>query len=189
MSSFEATAIDRPGVRDRILDAATELFYNDGINATGVDLIAARAAVSKRTLYKYFPSKFDVVEQYLQRLVDVLPDPRQLDLDTPRARVLSLFEVPRRGDGRMRGCPFHNAAVEAASTMPEIAAFVQIQKKTFVETIVDLCRDLGTADAQSLGHQIALVYEGAAALSTSVDDVEPWMCARALVESLLDRAV
>ncbi|GAA2059854.1 TetR/AcrR family transcriptional regulator [Williamsia deligens] len=189
MTSAASTTPGQPAIRERILGAATELFYVDGINATGVDLIAARAAVSKRTLYKYFPSKVDLVEQYLRRLVDLRTDPRTLDVDGPRERVLSLFVLPQRGDGRMRGCPFHNAAVEAASEMPEVAAFVQTQKNAFAAMIVDLCRELGADDPRALGHQIALLYEGAAALSTSVDDVEPWACARSMVESLLDRAV
>lgn len=56
------------GARQRILKAAAELFYCEGINATGVELIANKASVSKRTLYQHFPSKSALVEEYLRGL-------------------------------------------------------------------------------------------------------------------------
>lgn len=182
------TSTISPGVRDRILGAAMELFYVEGINATGVDLIATRAGVSKRTLYKYFPSKVDLVEHYLRTLVELRTDPRTLGLDGPREKLLTLFVMPEPDGGRMRGCPFHNAVVEAASEMPGVTAFVHDQKQAFAALIVDLCRDLGADDPDTLGQQIALLYEGAAALSTSLDAVDPWACARTTVEMLIDQA-
>ncbi|MGJ0119790.1 TetR/AcrR family transcriptional regulator [Williamsia sp. MIQD14] len=186
MTSTTSTATS--GVRDRILGAAMELFYVDGINVTGVDLVASRAQVSKRTLYKYFPSKVNLVEQYLARLVQIALEPWEAEAEGPRDRLMALFTVPERGTGRMRGCPFHNAAVEAASAMPEIADFVHEQKHAFAQAIIGLCRDLGVADPDVLGLRIALLYEGAAALSTSLDSVEPWRQARSTVELLLEAA-
>lgn len=187
----EATRTDSPqrggrGARDRILASAAELFYVEGINATGVDLIASRADVSKRTLYKYFPSKTALVEQYLAFVREMVIDPRAADADGPRERLMLLFEVPEPGEGRMRGCPFHNAAVEAAAVMPEVADFVHVQKQAFAAAIIDLCRDYGAADPDLVGHQIALLYEGAAALSTSLNDPQAWVYARTTAETLLD---
>ncbi len=176
------------GARDRILVAAMELFYVDGINATGVDLIASKADVSKRTLYKHFPSKTVLVEQYLARIRELAVDPRAADADGPRERLMLLFEIPEPGFGRMRGCPFHNAAVEAAGVMPDVVNFVHLHKQAFAAAIIDLCRDYGAVDPDMLGRQIALLFEGAAALSTSLDDRAPWSCARATVETLLDQS-
>lgn len=163
-----------------------ELFYTDGINATGVDLVAARAGVSKRTLYKYFPSKVNLVEQYLTRMFEFVVEHQKVQTGTARQRLSALFAVPQAGGGQMRGCPFHNAAVEAAAVMPEVAEFVHRQKEAFAASIVAICRDLGVEDPDLLGGRIALIYEGAAALSTSLDAVEPWARAGALVEMLLD---
>jgi AcrR family transcriptional regulator len=56
------------GARQRILNAASELFYLEGINATGVERVASKASVSKRTLYQHFPSKTTLAEEYLRRL-------------------------------------------------------------------------------------------------------------------------
>ena len=106
------------GARQRILDAAVKLFYADGINATGVERLASEASVSKRTLYQHFPSKEAVVEEYLRHIRAGVGDPVQPDSAaskrSPKSRILALFEVPPGGEGPLRGCPFHNAAVEAA---------------------------------------------------------------------------
>src|SRR5690349_4659564 len=111
------------GARRRILDTATQLFYHEGINATGVERLASEASVSKRTLYQHFPSKTAVVEEYLRAIQQGVGDPIQPGPDAdnrdPRARILALFDSPPAG-GPIRGCPFHNAAVEAAEVMPEV---------------------------------------------------------------------
>jgi AcrR family transcriptional regulator len=178
------------GARLRILAAAAELFYCEGINATGVDLIASRASVSKRTLYQHFPSKAALVEEYLRQLrqgaseADGTPAAA-----TPRAQLLALFELTDAGDVRMRGCPFHNAAVEAAGAMPGVERIVHLHKRDYVDGLTELAREAGAADPEMLGNQIALLYEGAAALSTSLNDPTPWAQARATAEVLIDQAV
>ena len=54
--------------KDRILEAATELFYRRGVNATGIDLIISEAGIAKATLYNNFESKEVLVAKYLERL-------------------------------------------------------------------------------------------------------------------------
>ncbi len=177
------------GARKRILDAAADLFYREGINATGVDRLAAAAAVSKRTLYQHFPSKSAVVEEYLRSLQEHIADPvnpRTRDSErSPRDRLLALFER-RVPPGRLRGCPFHNAAVEAAETMPDVQDIVHQQKRDYIDGIVRLAEQVGGRDPEQLGHQLAVLYEGAAALATSLDDPAPWVHARRAAEVLLD---
>lgn len=158
------------GARQRILKAAAELFYCEGINATGVELIANKASVSKRTLYQHFPSKSALVEEYLRGLrqaageADKMPKASNA---TPRERLLALFDRPNRGDGRMRGCPFHNAAVEAAGEMPGVERIVHSHKRDYIKGLARLAREAGAAHPRSLGNQLAVLFEGAAALSTS----------------------
>jgi len=178
------------GARRRILAAAAELFYFEGINATGVDLIATRASVSKRTLYQHFPSKAALVEEYLRQLRQEAGDAEGTPAQTsPRARLLALFELADGVDARMPGCPFHNAAVEAAGVMPAVERIVHLHKRDYVDGLTELAREAGAADPEMLGNQIALLYEGAAALSTSLNDPAPWAQARATAEVLIDQAV
>src|ERR1700761_3141957 len=88
------------GARQRILDTATELFYRDGINATGVERLAAESLVSKRTLYQHFPSKTAVVEEYLRSIEDRVPSPAANSGDqTPRERLLAVFQAPTARSG------------------------------------------------------------------------------------------
>lgn len=181
------------GARQRILNAASELFYCEGINATGVDRIASRASVSKRTLYQHFPSKATLVEEYLRHLQK---DIGEVETASPgmsssraRARLLALFELSDAGDGRMRGCPFHNAAVEAAGAMPGVEHIVHLQKRDHIDGLTRLAREAGAADPDMLGNQIALLYEGASGLSTSLNDPAPWALARASAEALIDQAL
>jgi AcrR family transcriptional regulator len=181
------------GARARILTAASELFYFEGINATGVERIASRAAVSKRTLYRHFSSKTALVEEYLRRLrqeTATAEGPSAQTVDpTPRAQLLALFELSDTGDGRMRGCPFHNAAVEAAGTMPGVEYIVHAHKRDYADGLTQLAREAGAADPEMLGNQVALLYEGACGLSTSLNDPAPWARARAAAETLIDQAM
>ncbi len=189
MSKQHATIKGGRGARQRILDAAAELFYREGINATGVERLAAESAVSKRTLYQHFPSKTAVVEEYLRSIephvAKLLHDAHQ----TPRQRMLTVFDAPITAGGPLRGCPFHNAAVEAAGAMPGVHDIVRASKRSFAEKLTELAEEAGAVDPQLLGQQLAVLYEGAAALATSLNDSTPWAHARAAAETLIDQAV
>lgn len=180
------------GARQRIMAAATKLFYLDGINATGVERLAAEATVSKRTLYQHFPSKDAVVEEYLRVIQQHVGDPLKPSPEdlrrTPRARILALFETPSP-TGQMRGCPFHNAAVEAAESMPEVHEIVHAHKMSYINGVAKLAKEAGADNPKLLANQLAVLYEGAAALSTSLDDPTPWTHARKAAQTLIDQAV
>ena len=181
------------GARQRILDAAAELFYREGINATGVERLAAESSVSKRTLYQHFPSKTAVVEEYLrsieQRVADSALPGADASNQTPRERLLAVFEAPTSRGGPLRGCPFHNAAVEAAGAMPGVKGIVRASKRSFIDGLTELAKRAGAADPQLLGNELGVLYEGAAALATSLDDSSPWAPAHAAAETLIDHAV
>jgi AcrR family transcriptional regulator len=185
-----ATTTGGRGARQRILAAAAELFYREGINATGVERLAAEASVSKRTLYQHFPSKTAVVEEYLrsieQRVADAVIHPDN-DL-TPRERMLAAFDG-HTAVGTFRGCPFHNAAVESAGTMPGVQDIVRTSKLGFADWLTQLAEQAGAADPRQLGNQLAVLYEGAGALATSLDDPEPWARAKKAAEVLIDHAL
>jgi AcrR family transcriptional regulator len=177
------------GARQRILDAAAELFYRDGINATGVERLAAESSVSKRTLYQHFPSKTAVVEEYLRSIEHRVANPVDNVHQTPRDRLLAVFQPPMSRGGPLRGCPFHNAAVEAAGAMPGVQEIVRASKLSFINGLTELAEQAGAADPQLLGSELGVLYEGAAALATSLDDASPWTQARAAAETLIEQAV
>jgi AcrR family transcriptional regulator len=177
------------GARQRILDAAAELFYTEGINATGVERLAAESSVSKRTLYQHFPSKTAVVEEYLRSIEERVGNLAGDAGLPPRERLLAVFKTPPPRGGPLRGCPFHNAAVEAAGAMPGVQEIVRANKRNFVNVLVELAKQAGAADPQRLGSELGVLYEGAAALATSLDDSSSWAHARAAAETLIDQAI
>lgn len=181
------------GARQRILDTAAELFYREGINATGVERLATESSVSKRTLYQHFPSKAAVVEEYLRSIEQSVGNPSQLGAhaadQTPRERLLALFDIPIAGVAPVRGCPFHNAAVEAAGAMPRVQSIVRANKRNFIDGVTELAKQAGAGDPRLLGNQLAVLYEGAAALATSLDDASPWALAHTAAETLIDQAL
>ena len=188
LTEKEPTRRGGRGARTRILNAASELFYFEGINATGVGRIASKASVSKRTLYQHFPSKTAVVEEYLRQLrqeAGAEGTSAEKPETTPRAQLLALFDIEDGGDARMRGCPFHNAAVEAAGVMPAVEHIVHLHKRDYLDGLIHLARQAGAADPEMLGNQVAVLYEGASALSTSLNDPAPWARARAAAEALI----
>ena len=178
------------GARERILTAATTLFSREGINATGVERLTDHAHVSKRTFYQHFSSKNELVEEYLRRIHEAGGATSEQAIDTPdaspRARILAIFDC---GPGdRFRGCPFHNAAVEAADTMPGVEDIVHEHKLDFTARLIRAAGEAGARDPYQLGNQLAVLFEGARALATSLNDTSPLLHARSAAETLIDAA-
>jgi AcrR family transcriptional regulator len=184
-------AVSSANARERILSVAGSLFYCEGIHATGVERIAEEAHASKRTMYQHFPSKTQLVEEYLRRIHDTGGMPNEKALDavraSPRNRLLAIFDSPPTN--RFRGCPFHNAAVEAADQMPGVHEVVHQHKLQFITRLTEVAAEAGAKDPYQLGHQLAVVFEGATALATSLNDTAPLLHARSAAEVLIDAAV
>jgi AcrR family transcriptional regulator len=153
--------------RDRLLTSAGELFYAQGITATGVDQVVAAAGVSKPTLYAHFRSKSDLVAAVLERRhaqrVQNLKAWVEAASDDPRERLLAVFDwlaVFYRTEG-VRGCAFLNAAAEVAQ--PETAAreVAGRAKRWMAQYLAELAAASGLADPVELGAQLLMVIDGA----------------------------
>ena len=183
------------GARERILRAAVELFSGDGIHATGIAKLAEVAHVSTRTLYQHFPSKEALVSAYLQRiesdgaiLGETVLERRDL---SARERLLRLFAERPAGSPSarvVRGCPMHNTAVESAGTLPEASAAVERHKREFAARLVETAAEAGAPQPEILGRQLAVLFEGARALSTSLNDMGPLEDAEELAKTLIEGA-
>jgi AcrR family transcriptional regulator len=191
MSVSTAHRLGGRGARERIERAAARLFYRYGIHATGVELIAHEANVSKRTLYQHFASKNDLVDDYLRRMEARGGSPNERRLFdaglAARERLLGIFELPRTEV--LRGCPFHNAAVESAGALPSTDEIVRAHKQEFTRALVAVAHEAGAADPHLLGQQLAVLFEGATAMATSLNDTAPVVHARAAAATLIDAAL
>ncbi|MBE5477952.1 hypothetical protein E3G68_005306 [Mycobacteroides abscessus] len=175
------------GARERIAAAAARLFYRQGINATGVDALITEANVSKRTFYQHFPSKGSLVEAYLRAIDEhggsQMEQRLELDL-APRERLLAIFDAT--ATQRFRGCPFHNAVVESADTHPAVDDIVRAHKQKFAERLCGIATRAGARDPWLLSQQILVLFEGATALATTLNDTAPLMHARSAAAELID---
>jgi AcrR family transcriptional regulator len=180
------------GARERILEAAAELFYGHGVNSTGLAELAETAHVSKRTLYQHFPTKDALIEACLRRFQDdqVLGNELMLQrTDLPaRDRLLALF-APPNGELPLRGCLYSNTAVEIADPEHPVRAFVAAHKRDFAARAAVIAGEAGAADPGALGDQLAVLFDGASARAAALNDTVPYAHARAVAEILIAQAV
>ncbi|MEU0116247.1 hypothetical protein ABZ137_21685 [Streptomyces bobili] len=100
-----------------------------------------------------------------------------------------LVEPTSRPDGEVRGCPFHNAVVEAAGTTPEVAELVEQHKREFTRRLAEVAAEAGARAPETLARQLALLCEGTRAPSTSLNDTQPAHDAHELAKTLIDQAI
>ncbi|KQW53255.1 hypothetical protein ASC77_02890 [Nocardioides sp. Root1257] len=152
--------------RQRILETADRLFYDEGIHAVGIQRIIAEASVTRVTLYRHFPSKDDLVAAYLDRRSAW--DHDQVDgviaayADDPRAALTELAAVLTRDDfgGVSRGCPFINASAEFTGT--HISRVYAREIRTWVTArFEELLRRLDHRTPRATAQQLMMVRTGA----------------------------
>ncbi|MGW7530145.1 TetR/AcrR family transcriptional regulator [Streptomyces sp. NPDC054783] len=187
------------GARERILQAAATLFYEEGIHATGVARLVETAEVSTRTFYQHFPTKTALVEEYLRTYETGLAQQIEQKLTreglTPQDQLLALFTMIAEtfpgpsGAVSTRGCPLHNAAVEAAGHMPDVRELVHQHKNGITEQLTAIAARAGAAAPEQLGRQLTVLLEGATALSTSLDSPCPRHDALEAARVLIDHAL
>ncbi|MEU6841486.1 TetR/AcrR family transcriptional regulator [Streptomyces sp. NPDC046716] len=161
---------DRPDLTPaalRVLDTASRLFYERGIHAVGVDLIAAEAGVTKKTLYDRFGSKEQLVVDYLAtrdaRWRDFLAghhDPADLG---PAERILAVFDASQEWMAAHsgKGCSMVNAHAEISDPAHPAYAVITGQKRWMLELFTRLAHDVSPDASRELGRSLMLLHEGA----------------------------
>ena len=155
-------------LKERILQSASELFYRQGIRATGVDAIVKAAGTTKMSLYHYFPSKNDLVLAHLQTSADTMRERILTGIaehaHEPKARLLAVFDI----FGELlelegfRGCPFINSATEAGAGDEE--AFKQVSAdfyRQFCLRLTELAAAAAARQPDMLARQLILLISGA----------------------------
>ena len=166
---------DEPTPRDRLLAATLELTYAGGVEATGVDAIAARASVTKRTLYRRFGSKDALVGAALAALDEAALAALTAAVDRRIAKgarpVDALFATLARlfAGEAYRGCAFLNASLEVADRDHPVHAATRSHTDGRRALVSRLCGEEGVADA-AVVDGVVLLVEGAFALSAARRD-------------------
>lgn len=163
-----ATATTRggPATRQRIIDAATELFYANGLRAVSADRIIDKVGITKVTFYRHFPTKEDLIVAYLEKRAAW----ERAAVQGARAAAgnpLGAFQMIADGIGQescspgFRGCPFINAAAEYPDPEHPVRLVVDAHRRWFKDATQELLDELGVADSSRKADQLIMLRDGA----------------------------
>jgi AcrR family transcriptional regulator len=180
--------------RERILEAASQLFEQSGIQATGVDSLIKSAGVAKATFYRHFPSKDDLVVAWLR-------DPRTRWMDRVRAQVEasrpepgeaipSFFEAVvewLEAEG-YRGCPYLNTAIEIGEPTHPARVVIREYLQEVEDYLADLAAAAGYRHPRMLATELHTLLAGAISLAVARRSGASALIAREAALSLLKTA-
>jgi AcrR family transcriptional regulator len=191
--SEQAAVYEPLSARDRLLAAANELFYEEGVNTVGIDRIIEKAGVAKASLYNIFGSKDALVRAYLlgrheAHRTRIL---QQIEaLPTARAKLLGIFDEMHdcASQPGFKGCAFVRASAETRAGSC-VKAVCEESRAWLMDLLRSLASDIGAGDPDMLARQIMVVYDGAAVAGQMgihmSGDRSAARLARAVVEQLL----
>lgn len=193
MEAKKSSEPERRSARERLLAAADELFYEGGIHTVGIDRVIERAGVAKASLYDAFGSKDELIRAYLQRRHEARKERLAARLEvraTPRERLLGVFDAMEEtlAQPGFRGCAFARAGAESRPGSG-IKAVCDDARGWMRELFAGLAREAGAADAEALGRQLQLLYDGALVAAQMDDRAGVAAAARAAAATLLDASV
>ena len=184
--------------REHILAVAADLFYWEGVHATGVDTVAAKADVAPTTLYRLFASKDALVAAYVERCSaayrERLTAASAPSAGTPRARILAVFDVfaAEALSDACRGCPFVMVLAEFPDAEHPAhqgaVAHKAWVRDLLLELVRELAQDTPVADPAALADELALLAEGVYGSVQSLGATGPARLGRTCAEILLDVA-
>lgn len=155
-------------MREQILFVATGLFDSRGIHASGVDTIIAESGIAKSTLYRYFPSKEQLITAYLRDKSDRFYEWINTRLSSKKADSIEiLYELCELVEQwistpNFHGLPFHVASAEFPDPTHPINSFSLELSKDFQNYISRIAELAGVKDPDTLGQQLTIIFEGGA---------------------------
>lgn len=178
-STVSVSANSQTPPRERILAAASDLFYRHGIRAVGVEAIAEAAGTNKMTLYRHFDSKDELVAEYLRRLAAnagrFWDDLAAAHPGDPRGQLRGWLAAMEAHvvDADQRGCALANAAVELPEKDHPARRVIEEFKGAQRDRLVTLCGAIGIGDPEMLADELFLLLEGARASVQSLGPQGP----------------
>ena len=192
-STVDATVKRSP--RERLLAAADELFYAEGVQSVGIDRVIERAGVAKASLYSTFGSKEELVRAYLEGMPRASAQPGARAAiheagDDPVEQILAVFDAQA---SRFRRPTFHGCAFVMASAEAPPNGGIDLATESYRADLrglfVELSRNAGASDPESLASQLHMLYDGAN-LSVRLDgDPEVASTERAAAATLVAAAL
>ncbi len=153
--------------RQQILEVASRLFYREGFRAVGVDTIVEQSGVAKMTLYRYFPSKDDLIVAYLEqsnnKFWQWFDESISSHLDAPRDQLIALFQAlgTQTITSSCHGCSFQTAAAEFPEPQHPGHRVALAHKQAVRARLYDLATKAGATSPGALADQLLLLMDGA----------------------------
>jgi AcrR family transcriptional regulator len=178
--------------RERVSRAAYELFSRDGVRAVGVDAVIARAGTAKMTLYRNFPSKDDLIIDFLQRREQLwtrewLQAESQRRGDTPRDKLLAIFDVFSEWFERpdFEGCAFLTTMIEFNDSDHPVHQAAVSHLANIRSYIEELAKAAGISDPSSFARKWHILMKGSI-MAAHEGDADAASRAREMGELLLE---
>ncbi|MDT0466878.1 TetR/AcrR family transcriptional regulator [Streptomyces gibsoniae] len=161
-----ATQIRKTKSEERILAAAADLFYANGLRGVGIDQVIEASGVAKSTLYAHFRTKEQLVAEYLRRTDDSwmaqMQSAAERAGDDAREQLVGLFDALTAAFDRhgFFGCPFVSAAVEAEAGSEALAITLRHTERRQA-WLTEVSVEAGAEAPESLARHIGLLVDGA----------------------------
>jgi len=173
--------------RERIVETASRLFYTQGYNSTGINQVIKEAEIAKASLYQYFPSKEDLLLEYLHVTALSTNDALQKIVDkhnTPIKKVLALFDflIDFSVQREFQGCNFLNIASEIPRDNEKVRALIQKQKNHIRALFSDILKPINKED---LADELYVLFDGALISGKVFGEEWPIKITRKIVKKLL----
>jgi len=188
-----ASPTRKASARERLLAAADELFYAEGVHTVGIDRIIERAGVAKASLYSCFGSKEELVRAYLEgrhkiRRTRIMAGLEQFG--SPRERLLGVFDVLAEVSSTpgFRGCAFYNASAESVEKGGAVEQVSNANRAWTRGLFTELARDAGAVDPPALADQLMILYDGASVGARMDQQPGAAALARTVAVQLVDAA-
>ena len=196
MKNDRSTVLDMNDItqnetRDIILDVTEKLIYRHGIAATGMDLLVKTAGVSRKSIYRYFANKDELVVAALQRRDERWMQWLRSEVersDDSGERLLGLFSALKRwfGSADFRGCAFINTSGETGDPQDPVRLVAKEHKQKLLDYVCELCTEHGAEDPQLLAKQLLILIDGAITVALVMGDHSAADNAQCMARKLLD---
>jgi AcrR family transcriptional regulator len=185
-------ATESSSARQKILEIASDLFYQKGIQYVGINEVIAASGVAKRTLYRWFPSKDLLIEAVMQhraaQWIHWFETAVSERGNTPKERLLSTFDVLRDwyASPNFRGCPFINAVLEIADASHKAHQVSIDLRESIRQIIMQLAAEAGVKNPDSFSRQYLLLIGGASLMATIEQSPDGATFAQTALSVLID---
>ena len=180
--------------RDEIVKTAFDSFYQNGFHATGVDAVMADSGISKRTIYKYFRSKEELVAATLNYYETVIfgriPEELAKRSKDPKKQILALFDLKAEEFDRQdfNGCLAINAKIEFEGADSDIETACSHFYTKLENYVAKLCAEANIKSPKTLARQIVTLFAGSVVMGQMHRDSDAPHVAKDIVKTLLKAA-